>query len=91
MAVAKIIELRALNDADLGKRLADLKIELVKLYTQVSTGATLKSPSDVRDTKRSIARILTIKREKELGKLQKAEKKEAKKETGKTKGGEKKA
>ena len=44
---------------ELESQLQELKKELVKLNTQVATGTTLKSPGQVKKTKKTIARILT--------------------------------
>jgi large subunit ribosomal protein L29 len=52
-------EIKALNEADKKKKLADLKMQLVKLNLQVSTGTTLKKPKELREIKKDIARILT--------------------------------
>jgi len=80
---AKTSELRSLKEEDLDKRLAELKTELIKLYTQVSTGTTLKNPSDVRDTRKGIAKILTLKREREIEGMYKTVNKEAAKKVEK--------
>ncbi|MBD3313923.1 50S ribosomal protein L29 [Candidatus Woesearchaeota archaeon] len=66
MSVKKIKELRSLNEKELSKRLEDLRKELIKLNAQVATGTVPKSPGLIRNTKKSIAMIMTLLREKEL-------------------------
>lgn len=69
MSVKKIKELRNLSDAELKKKLEDLGKELIKLNAEVATGTVPKSPGLIKDTRRGIAMIKTLLREKELEKL----------------------
>lgn len=59
-------ELRALSDADLATRLAEQREELFKLRFQDATGA-LENTARLAQTKRTIARILTIQNERAMG------------------------
>ena len=61
-------ELRALSEANLKKKLEELKKERFKLNSQRSAGTSPEKSGKLRDTKKTIARILTIlnKKEKEL-------------------------
>jgi large subunit ribosomal protein L29 len=59
-------ELRELTDDELAKRLADTRHELFNLRFQSATGA-LENPARVKLAKREIARILTIRHEREAG------------------------
>lgn len=61
----KATEIRDLSAADLESKLADLKDELFNLRFQMATGQC-ENPMKVRDVKKSIARIKTIQREREL-------------------------
>ena len=67
----KAKELRKLTNEDLQEKLKELKEKLLKLRFQNEIGG-LEKPSEIRQTKRDIARILTILREREL-EAQKAE------------------
>ena len=60
----KIKELKLMNEADMGNRMADLKKELMKLNSQIAIGMSPKNPSKAREIKRTIAKILTLKQEK---------------------------
>ncbi len=64
----KAQEIRNLADVDLEKKLSDLKDELFNLRFQMTTGQ-LDNVTRIREVKRSIARVKTIQRQRELGKL----------------------
>lgn len=61
----KTTEIRELSAAELDTKLADLKEELFNLRFQMETGQC-ENPMKIRDVKKSIARIKTIQREREL-------------------------
>lgn len=61
----KTTEIRELSAAELDTKLADLKEELFNLRFQMATGQC-ENPMRIRDVKKSIARIKTIQREREL-------------------------
>ena len=61
----KTTEIRELSAAELDTKLADLKEELFNLRFQMATGQC-ENPMKIRDGKKSIARIKTIQREREL-------------------------
>jgi large subunit ribosomal protein L29 len=63
--MATVKELRELNTKDLLARAAELKQTLFDLKNKHSTGV-LDSTADLGKTKREIARILGVAREKEL-------------------------
>ena len=54
-----------LSRQELKSKLNELRLELIKLNAQVATGAALKNPSQVGDTKKNIARINTLLKQKE--------------------------
>ena len=60
----KAKELRDLTIKDLETKLDELKKELIKLNAQVATGTVPKSPGQIKQIKKTIARILTIIKEK---------------------------
>ncbi len=55
----KTKELKTKSKEELNTQLFELEKELIKLNTQVATGTTLKSPGQVRKTKKNIARLMT--------------------------------
>jgi len=61
----KASEIREKNMLELNKELIDLKSELFKLRFQLATNQ-LENPMKLKDVKKSIAKVKTIIREKEL-------------------------
>ncbi len=66
----KVKEIRSMSEEELNSKLEELKKELVKINAQIATGTTPKSPGQVKQIKKNIAKILTIIHEKpkEVGK-----------------------
>jgi large subunit ribosomal protein L29 len=60
------VDLRNATEDELDTRLADAKIELFNLRFQAATGQ-LESHGRLRAVRKEIARIYTVKRERELG------------------------
>ncbi|HEY3316784.1 MAG TPA: 50S ribosomal protein L29 [Bacillota bacterium] len=67
----KAKEVRDLEDDELIKRLDSLKGELFNLRFQLATGQ-LDNPMRIREVRRTIARVKTVQRERELKAQQKA-------------------
>ncbi|MFN6992157.1 MAG: 50S ribosomal protein L29 [Fervidobacterium sp.] len=61
----KTKDLRKLSDSELEKRLKDLRLELMKEKGNVEMGGNVKNPGKIRVIKKTIAKILTIKTERE--------------------------
>ena len=61
----KASEIREMTPSELETELSQLKSELFKLRFQLATNE-LDNPMKLKDVKRSIARVKTIMREKEL-------------------------
>ncbi|MFW6034978.1 MAG: 50S ribosomal protein L29 [Halothermotrichaceae bacterium] len=59
-------ELREMTELELNQKLREIKEELFNLRFQHAT-AQLDNPMRIKEVKRDIARIKTIKRERELG------------------------
>jgi ribosomal protein L29 len=55
----KYKKISSMNDEEKNKMLADLKMKLIKLNLQVSTGTALKKSKEIRDIKKDIARLFT--------------------------------
>ena len=58
----KIKELKVMNDQGLDLKVIELKKELMKAGSQIATGTAPKSPGKVKEMRRTIAQILTIKK-----------------------------
>ena len=61
----KANEIRKMTSSDLEKELGELKSELFKLRFQLATNG-LDNPMKIKNTKRDIAKIKTILKEREL-------------------------
>ena len=61
----KTRELHEMSDKELAERLAETRKELFNLRFQSATGA-LENPARIKLAKREIARILTVRHEREL-------------------------
>ena len=66
-------DLRGMSDEQLGLALTDTEKHLFQLRFQSATDR-LETPSEIRKSKRDIARIKTVQRERELAKQPKQEK-----------------
>jgi large subunit ribosomal protein L29 len=65
---SKLPEYRGMSDEQLGLTLKDVEKHLFQLRFQSATDR-LETPSEIRKARREIARIRTIQRERDLGKL----------------------
>lgn len=65
--MSKASKIRESTDAELDIQLNEAKTELFNLKVQQSIGR-LEKPSRIREVRRSIARLHTVKREKQLAK-----------------------
>jgi len=64
MAILKTREARKLSAAELDKKVQELRPALAKERANIAIGAPVSSPGKMREMKRTIARIYTIKKEK---------------------------
>lgn len=62
----KAQELKELSDKELKEKLAEAKAELFNLHFQLAT-SQLDNPKRIKQVRKDIARIQTIRRERELG------------------------
>jgi len=64
MAVIKKEELKKLSKKEIAVKFSELKMELIKARTKISTGTAPENPGRVKEIRKTIARLLTIRREK---------------------------
>ena len=85
MAILKIKQVRELKPEDILKKISELKLELVKELGSVKMGRPVKNPGRIRELKRTVARLETVRNEIKLKpkvavkKVVKEKKKESKK------------
>jgi len=68
MAILKIKQIREMRAEDLNKKLSDLKLELLKEMGNVRMGRPIKNPGKIKELRRAIARLSTVKKEREVKK-----------------------
>ncbi len=56
----KIKDIRSMGPKELEDKLKEARIELMKLNAQVATGTAPKSPGQIKATRKTIARIKTV-------------------------------
>ncbi|MDH5806551.1 MAG: 50S ribosomal protein L29 [Candidatus Verstraetearchaeota archaeon] len=78
MALLRTNEIRKMTKDERMKKLEELRAELAKLRALQATGGSLENPSRIRLIRKTIARILTINREEELGIKRKVEEEKTK-------------
>ncbi len=59
-------DLKQMLPEERGKKLTELRAELTRLRTTVSSGGTIENPSRIREIRRAIARLLTIESQERL-------------------------
>ncbi|MCD6371606.1 MAG: 50S ribosomal protein L29 [Candidatus Aenigmarchaeota archaeon] len=64
----KMKEIREMKDEDLKRKLRELRLELMKEMANVRMGRPIKNPGKIRVLRKTIARILTVLRERSGGK-----------------------
>ena len=66
MAIMKVKEMRELNIKELAKKEKELRRELIRSQTQKTMGMVPENPGKIKELKKTIARIKTITRQKEV-------------------------
>ena len=56
----KFKELKSMGNDELREKLRELEMELIKSNAQVATGTVPKSPGKIKQTKKSMAKIISI-------------------------------
>jgi large subunit ribosomal protein L29 len=63
MPIMRMRDIKAMSSEDREKRVTELRTELVRLRTMVKAGGAPENPSQIREIRRTIARILTVENE----------------------------
>ena len=66
MAIIKMKDLRILGNSELDDKKEQLRTELRKEMGAIASGTKAENPGIIRETKKTIARINTLLREKEV-------------------------
>ena len=62
MAIIRKNELIQMNDKALDDKMVELKKELIKINAQVAIGTVPENPGKIKEIRRTIARIKTLKK-----------------------------
>ncbi len=60
----RIKEIREMSKEELNEKLNELRKELIKINAQRATKASMKNPEQLKQIKKTIARILTVQNQK---------------------------
>ena len=63
MAILRKKDIRKMEGKELDKKLSEMRLELAKEKASVKIGANVTSPGRIREIRKTIARGLTIKKE----------------------------
>ncbi|NIO23270.1 MAG: 50S ribosomal protein L29 [Candidatus Aenigmarchaeota archaeon] len=61
MAILRVKDLKKMDEKELDKNLSELRLELSKEKANIHIGASVTSPGRLKEIRRTIARIKTIK------------------------------
>ena len=64
MAILRPSEIRDMNVEEMRSKLRELRTELARARATVAAGGSLDNPARIRELRRTIARVLTIMKEK---------------------------
>ena len=65
MAILKAKKIREMSDKEVKERMDELQLELFKESGAKEIGGTVKNPGQIREMRRAVARIKTIKKAKD--------------------------
>jgi large subunit ribosomal protein L29 len=65
MPILRVKDVRSMSDDDRMKKLDELRTELSRLRTMIKAGGAVENPARVRELRKAIARVLTVKNEAE--------------------------
>lgn len=65
MAILRSEEVRDLSPAEMDEKIAELKQQLLREKSMISSGGAPENSGKIREIRRTIARISTIKKQKE--------------------------
>jgi large subunit ribosomal protein L29 len=63
MPILRLKDIREMPLKEREKKIAELRVELVRLRTMVAAGGTVDNPARIREIRKTIAQILTIENE----------------------------
>ncbi len=80
MPILRLKEIRDMSSEERGKKLGELRTELVRLKTMIGAGGTVENPARVKGLRKTVAQILTVENEEKLGLVKKKQNEKPKEE-----------
>ena len=71
MAILRPKKIREMSEKEIKEKLRELKLDLSKERASSEIGGTVKSPGRIREIRKTVARILTVEKEKKKGDIKK--------------------
>jgi large subunit ribosomal protein L29 len=72
--IIRLKDIKGMSAEDRDKKLSELRAELARLRTMVRAGGAVENPARIRELRKAIAKLITIKNEDKLGIRKKEEK-----------------
>jgi len=66
MSILRVSEIREMDNEEIDERLTELQSDLMKIKGVIASGGIPENIGKAREIRRTIARILTIKKEKKI-------------------------
>jgi large subunit ribosomal protein L29 len=66
MPILRMSQIREMSREDQERRLEEYRTELSKINTMIKAGGSIENPGRVKALKKTIARVLTVRKEEEL-------------------------
>ena len=67
MAILRLKDIRDMSSEQRKEKINELQTELARLKTMVEAGGSIDNPTQIREIRKTIARLLTVESEKERG------------------------
>ncbi len=71
MAILRLNDIRDMSSEKRKEKITEFRTELARLKTMVEAGGSIDNPTQIRELRKTIARILTIEAEEKRGDEQK--------------------
>ena len=71
MAILRKSEIRKLSEKEIDKKIQELRLELAKERANINIGASATSPGRIREIRKTIARMETLRKESKGGNVRK--------------------
>ena len=71
MAILRLKDIRDMSSEKRKEKITEFRTELARLKTMVEAGGSIDNPAQIRELRKTIARILTIEAEEKRGKEKK--------------------